>query len=52
MAPPDRPPAALLPNAERVEIAAASHPMHEENAGAATEAILCFLAGHASRTSR
>jgi len=33
----------LLPNAERVEIAAASHLMNEENPGAANEAILDFL---------
>jgi hypothetical protein len=38
MAPPDRPPQQLQPNAERAEIAAASHPMHEENAGAGNEA--------------
>ena len=34
----------LLPNAERVEIAGASHVMHEENPGAVNEAILGFLA--------
>ena len=33
----------LLPNAERVEIAAASHVMSEENPGAVNEAILDFL---------
>jgi pimeloyl-ACP methyl ester carboxylesterase len=33
----------LLPNTERVEIAAASHAMHEEAAGAVNEAILGFL---------
>jgi pimeloyl-ACP methyl ester carboxylesterase len=33
----------LLPNTERVEIAAASHAMHEENAAAVNEAILGFL---------
>jgi pimeloyl-ACP methyl ester carboxylesterase len=33
----------LLPNAERVEIAAASHLMSEENPGAVNEAILDFL---------
>lgn len=33
----------LLPDAERVEIPAASHAMHEENAGAVTAAILAFL---------
>ena len=41
----------LLPNAERVEIAAASHLMNEENPGAVNEAILDFLARHASKTS-
>jgi pimeloyl-ACP methyl ester carboxylesterase len=40
----------LLPNAERVEIAAASHLMSEENPGAVNEAILGFLARHASQT--
>jgi hypothetical protein len=34
MATPDRPPAATAAERERVEIAAASHPMHDENAGA------------------
>ncbi len=38
----------LLPNAERVEIAAASHLMNEENPAAANEAILGFLARHTS----
>jgi pimeloyl-ACP methyl ester carboxylesterase len=38
----------LLPNAERGEIAAASHVMHEENAAAVNEAILGFLARRAS----
>ena len=33
----------LLPNAERVEIAAASHLMHEESAAAVNRAILDFL---------
>jgi pimeloyl-ACP methyl ester carboxylesterase len=33
----------LLPSAERVEIAAASHLMHEENAAAVNRAILDFL---------
>ncbi len=33
----------LLPNAERFEIASASHLMNEENPGAANEAILDFL---------
>jgi pimeloyl-ACP methyl ester carboxylesterase len=37
----------LLPNTERVEIAGASHGMPEENAKAANEAILGFLARHA-----
>ena len=41
----------LLPTAERVEIAAASHAMHVENAGAVNEAILGFLARHTSQTS-
>jgi pimeloyl-ACP methyl ester carboxylesterase len=36
----------LLPNAERVEIAAASHLMSEENPGAVNGAILDFLARH------
>jgi pimeloyl-ACP methyl ester carboxylesterase len=40
----------LLPNAGRVEIAASSHLMHEENPAAVNEAILGFLARHASRT--
>jgi pimeloyl-ACP methyl ester carboxylesterase len=40
----------LLPNAERVEIAAASHLMHEENAAQVNEAILGFLARHGSQT--
>ncbi len=40
----------LLPNAERAEIAAASHLMSEENPGAVNEAILGFLARHASQT--
>ena len=39
----------LLPNAERVEIAGASHLMSEENAGAVNEAILAFLARHSSQ---
>jgi len=34
----------LLPNAERVDIAGASHAMQEENPGAVNEAILGFLA--------
>jgi pimeloyl-ACP methyl ester carboxylesterase len=40
----------LLPNAERVEIPGASHVMSEENPGAVNEAILGFLARHASQT--
>jgi pimeloyl-ACP methyl ester carboxylesterase len=40
----------LLPNAERVEITAASHVMHEENARAVNEAILDYLARHAGQT--
>ena len=36
----------LLPNAERVKIAAASHLMNEENPGAVNDAILGFFAGH------
>ena len=40
----------LLPNAERVESAGASHTMQEQNAGAVNEAILGFLARHASQT--
>jgi pimeloyl-ACP methyl ester carboxylesterase len=39
----------LLPNAERVQIAAASHVMHEENAAQVNEAILGFLARRAWR---
>jgi len=42
----------LLPKVERIEIAAASHRMHEENPAAVNEAILAFLGRHASRTSR
>lgn len=38
----------LLPDAERVDIADASHAMQEENPGAVNEAILDFLARHAS----
>jgi pimeloyl-ACP methyl ester carboxylesterase len=41
----------LLPNAEHVEIAAASHEMHEENAAAVNAAILAFLARHASQAA-
>jgi pimeloyl-ACP methyl ester carboxylesterase len=40
----------LLPNAERVEIASASHLMHEENAAAVNQTILGFLARHTSQT--
>ena len=36
----------LLPNTERVEISAASHVMHEENAPALNEAIVGFLGRH------
>lgn len=36
----------LLPDTERVEIPAASHAMHEENAPATNAAILTFLARH------
>jgi pimeloyl-ACP methyl ester carboxylesterase len=39
----------LLPNAERVDIAGASHAMQEENPGAVNEAILGFLARQSSR---
>jgi pimeloyl-ACP methyl ester carboxylesterase len=38
----------LLPHAERVEIAGVSHAMQEENPDAVNEAILGFLARHAS----
>jgi pimeloyl-ACP methyl ester carboxylesterase len=41
----------LLPDVERVEIAAASHIMSEENPRAVNEAILGFLARHASQTA-
>ena len=41
----------LLPHAERLEIAGASHAMQEENPGAVNEAILGFLARHAPRTN-
>jgi len=37
----------LLPHAERVDIAGASHAMQEDNPGAVNEAILGFLARHA-----
>jgi non-heme chloroperoxidase len=40
----------LLPNAERVEIAGASHLMHDENAAAVNQTILGFLACHATQT--
>jgi pimeloyl-ACP methyl ester carboxylesterase len=36
----------LLPNTERVEIPAASHVMHEENAPAVNDAIVGFLGRH------
>jgi pimeloyl-ACP methyl ester carboxylesterase len=39
----------LLPHAERVEITGSSHAMQEENPGAVNEAILGFLARHASQ---
>jgi pimeloyl-ACP methyl ester carboxylesterase len=39
----------LLPNAERVDIAGASHAMQEENPGTVNEAILDFLARHVSQ---
>jgi pimeloyl-ACP methyl ester carboxylesterase len=41
----------LLPNVERVEIAAASHLMSEENPGAVNRAILGFLARHGSQVT-
>ena len=41
---------ALLPNAERIEIADASHAMQEEKPSAVNAAILGFLARHASPT--
>ena len=41
----------LLPNAERVDIAGASHAMQEENPSAVNEAILGFLARDASGRS-
>lgn len=40
----------LLPNAERIEIAGASHLMSEESPGAVNEAILGFLARHGRET--
>jgi pimeloyl-ACP methyl ester carboxylesterase len=40
----------LLPNAELIEIAGASHLMDEDNPGVVNEAILDFLARHASQT--
>jgi pimeloyl-ACP methyl ester carboxylesterase len=39
----------LLPNVERVEIAGASHLMHEENATAFNHALLGFLARHSAQ---
>ena len=42
----------LLPKAERVEIAAASHAMHEENPGAVNNAILGFLAARMREQDR
>lgn len=38
--------AELLPNAQRVEIAGASHMMHEDNPRAYNDAVLSFLAKH------
>ena len=40
----------LLPNAERVELAGASHAMQEDDSAAVNEAILGFLARHSSQT--
>jgi pimeloyl-ACP methyl ester carboxylesterase len=42
----------LLPSAERVEIAPASHAMSEENPDAVNDAILGFLASHVVRAPR
>lgn len=42
----------LLPNAERVDIAGASHAMQEENPSAVNEAILAFVARHRSLPAR
>lgn len=42
----------LLPNSECIEIANASHMMHEDNANMVNELILDFLKRQASRTSR
>lgn len=42
----------LLPNSECIEIANASHLMHEDNARMVNETILDFLKRQASRTSR
>ena len=42
----------LLPHAERVDIAGASHAMQEENPGAVNEAILGFLARACAARSR
>jgi pimeloyl-ACP methyl ester carboxylesterase len=39
----------LLPIVERIEIPAASHVMHEENASAVNEAIVEFLGRHSNR---
>jgi pimeloyl-ACP methyl ester carboxylesterase len=41
----------LLPDSERVEIADASHLMHEDNPGMVNAAILGFLDGRASPMS-
>ncbi len=40
----------LLPRAERTEIAAASHRLHEENPTAVNEAILTFIRNHPLRS--
>jgi len=36
----------LIPNTDRIEISAASHIMHEDNASAFNAALLSFLTGH------
>lgn len=41
----------LLPRAERREIPAASHMLHEDNAALYSQAVLSFLAGHAEGRS-
>lgn len=40
----------LLPHSERIEISAASHLMHEDNAPAYNAAVLAFLQKHQGRT--